>query len=530
MALLDPYAGPWTLDEAAHLGRRAGFGLRPEELAAMVGAGTPADMIAAVNALADYQPADPVLDNQIQNLPSSTDNNNIKNPANISHLQGWWIYRMVHANQPLQEQFTLFLHDTLVSEQGKVRSGITNDVNAGNDGSDPLNQRCTTGTLPPDSGRKNAILVRMMRDQNNLFRAAGHLAYRETLRSVTRDPAMLIYLDNRQNTKNRPQENYAREVMELFSMGVGNYSEDDVRQAAKAFTGETVNSSCPLDWPYTYLWNAVSHDTGPKTVFGDTFNLPAAGADADHLIDLILAKVSVEPPHPTLTAASIFLSWKIINWFVHESIPKTHDAVYELADFMMNHSGTHGYNYDYRECIRKLLQSTFFYDSTYRYAMYKHPADYLVMALRNLEVDDNFYTSTNENNPGAAGSIARMGMTLFEPPNVAGWVHGPAWINSGNLIARFNYGNRISKSAILTDAYCDGLLGSEVANEQDHAGLIEFFRARLIQTALRPEEVIVLTDFLNSIEGSAGSTASRYRRKVRGLAHLFMTLPRYQMK
>ncbi|MCG3199250.1 MAG: hypothetical protein GHCLOJNM_03760 [bacterium] len=530
MPLLDPYTGPWTESEAAHLARRAGFGASPSEITALVGGGAATDMEAAVDSLIDYDPVDAALEAEILALPSTTDFNNIKNPTRISHLGGWWLYRMVHSTQPLQEQFTLFLHNMLVSEYTKVQSGITNNVNAGNDGSDPANQVCATGTLPPDPNRKRAILVRMMRDQNNLFRTGGHLRYRDTLRSITRDPAMLIYLDNRQNVKNRPQENYAREIMELFSMGVGNYSEDDVREVARAFTGEGLDQDCADDWPYAYEFQGNRHDTNAKTVFADVFNLPGPGQDTDHVIDLILSKVSVNPPHASLPAASIFLAWKLVTWFVNEDISITDPAVLELADFLANDSSTNGYNYDFREAMRKLLKSSFFFDPAHRYTMYKHPADYVAMALRTLGANDSDYTRESSNNPGGAQRVAGMGMTLFNPPNVAGWNHGTAWITSGNLINRFNYADRVSKSSILTDAYCDGLIPSLVADEQDHAGMIEYFRARLIQTALRPEEVTILQDFLTGVENSAGTATQKYRRKIRGLAHLFMTLPQYQLK
>lgn len=523
MALLDPYTGPWTSDEAAHLARRAGFGARPSELPSMVAAG----MSDSVDALVDYDPLDAALEALIDSLPTEGDLGRVKNPDRDNYLQGWWLYRMVHTSQPLQEQFTLFLHDHFVLEWTKVAKGVSNRVNLGNDGTDP-GQRCTGGTLPPDSARKRRTITRLLRDQNELLRTAGHGPFRQTLRSITRDPAMLIYLDNRTNKKNRPQENYAREIMELFSMGVNNYSEDDVREVARAFTGETINRACEDDYPYDYVFNSSIHDTGFKSVFAEPpFNFTSDGEDTNHVIDLLLDRVSnsgITPAHSVLPATSLYVAWKFITWFVDETIGIDHPAVPELADFFRS-TVAMGDIYNVRETLRRLFKSQLFFDPAYRYNMYKHPADFAVMALRNLEIEESSYTGN------ARKALEQMGMRLFSPPNVAGWNHGKAWINSSNQISRFNYADRLSGSGRMTNAYVDDLItAGHLADQQDHAGMIEYFRARLIQAPLRPEETTALNDFLQGVETASGSANSRYRRKVRGLAHIVMSLPRYQLK
>lgn len=526
MALLDPYAGPWTAGEAAHLARRAGFGAPPATLTAMVGAG----MSDAVDELVDYLPTDAPLDALIAGLPSTTDNDRIKAPVGSSQIEGWWIYRMVHSTQPMQQQFALFLHDTLVSEYGKVSSNVTNSADDGNDGSQ-AGQACNNGVagLPPDPTRRNRIVARLMLDQNRIFTEQGHGAYEILLKTITRDPAMLIYLDNRLNIKGKAQENYAREVMELFSMGVGNYTEEDVREVARALTGETIDNACSSNWPYTYLYRANQHDTNPKTVFGNTFNFAGAGQDTDHVIGLIMNRISgssVSPNHSVYPATCLYMAWKMLTWFVSESIDIAYPAVPELGNFFHTNAIPNGYNYDVREALRRLLKSQFFYDTQWRYNMYKHPADFVVTALRNLGLDDTNYTGSTYN------SMRNMGMRLFEPPNVAGWNHGAAWINSGNLVARFNYANRLSGSSIMTDAYCDNLItGGHVANTDDDAGLLEYFRARLIQTPLTPDETAVFTAFYAGIKGASAVTSqSQFRRKARGTVHVMMTMPRYHLK
>ncbi len=520
MPLLDLYDGPWGQDEAAHLARRAGFGARPDELDALVIAG----MNAAVDSFLDYEPVDVVLEAQIGDLPDTGENNRIKDPQDDGSLQGWWLYRMVNSNQPLQEQLTVFLHDTLVSEYAKVTAGVANSVNDGNDGSQ-ANQACQLARgLPPDNRRRLQIIVRLMKQQNDLLRRNGHNHYRQLLLSITRDPAMLIYLDNRQNAKGKPQENYAREIMELFSMGVGNYTEDDVREMARAFTGETINAQCSSNWPYSYFFDAGKHDQNLKTVFDHTFAFSGPGQDTNYVIDLILDQVSgataISPAHATLPAAALYMSWKFLTWFVSESIAIDDPAVRELGQFL--HTNTvAGDVYHVREALRKLFKSDLFYQPQYRYTMYKHPADFAVMALRNLQLRETSYTSQ------ARSFLDRMGMRLFSPPNVAGWNHGQAWVNSGYLLNRYNYANRLSTSAIATDAWVDNLLP---ASQRNHDTMIEYFRARLIQTVLRRQEYIILHDFLNQIQNSSGDTTTKYRRKIRGLIHLMMTLPQYQLK
>lgn len=523
---LDEYTGTWGAAEAAHLARRAGFGARPEEILSMTQAGMPG----AVDGLVDYQPTDSALESRIASLPPFPVNDQLRDPVGNTQLEAWWIYRMVHSTQPLQQQFALFLHDTLVSEWTKVAAGVTSYVNAGNDGS-VSGQFCNLGAagIPPDSTRKNRIVTRLMRDQHTLLLTMGHRDYRDLLLAITRDPAMLIYLDNRLNVKGKAQENYAREVMELFSMGVGNYTEEDVREIARALTGETINVACSENWPYTHVFDATKHDSGSKVVFGTSFSLTGPGAETERVIDLILDRVSnsdITPAHNRLPAASLYMAWKLITWFVLETIPISHPAVEELAQ-LLHAPSVNGTRYDMREAVRALLRSRLFYDGAYRNTMYKHPADFVVSALRNLELGE-----ATDNLHVYVSYMRNMGMRLFEPPNVAGWNHGRAWINSGNLVSRYNYANRLSMSSYATDAWVDNLITSgRVSGTNDDPGILEFFSSRLLQQPLLPEETAVFLNFFAGIQGSTfTATQAQFRRKVRGALHLMISMPRYQMK
>ncbi|MBI2480467.1 MAG: DUF1800 family protein, partial [Planctomycetia bacterium] len=215
------------------------------------------------------------------------------------------------------------------------------------------------------------------------------------------------------------------------------------------------------------------------------------------------------------------LSWKFLNWFVLETIPIDHPVVAELGEHFCE-TPAEGDNYNVRELLRKIFKSQFFYDNAHRYRMYKHPMDYMVMAARNIELNDFSYVAKWPlSKMGAPVWTAEMGMQLFGPPNVSGWSYGRAWINSGNLIARFNLANSMSSRDFMTDEYCDGLIAKGyVASEKDTAGIIEFFRARLLQTDLRPEELVALNDLITTVAAAqTGEPGSPYQRQVRGCFH-----------
>lgn len=521
MAFLDPYAGPFTTAEAAHLLRRVAFGGTPAQVAATAALG----LDGAVDSLLDYPGTDAAYDALVATFPDdTTDLGLVKTPNNQNPMIGAWLHRMIHGSYPAQEKLTLFLHDTLVSDWPKVITGVTNSMNNGNDGSQ-AGQSCTTGTLPPDPLRQRLVTCRLLTTQTNLLRAAGAGDYSVLIKLIARDPAMLLYLDNYLNTKTKPQENWGREVMELFTMGVGNYTENDVKQASKAFTGETLERACSLNWPYTYKFDASTHDTTVKTLFGQQFNY--GEVDTDHAIDLMFTRVSgmtsISPAHATKPATALHMAWKFITWYVREDIAIDHPAVEELADVFLTPT-TNGQRYHVRETLRVLLRSQMFYDAEYRWNMYKNPVEFVVTALRALGLNETSYTSTQ------ASNLRTMGMAPYSAPNVAGWDHGSAWINSGSVIARQNYADRLSSSSRFTDALCEQIIIDGYATGYgDNGSLIDYFRGRLLGEPLTSVEFNWLMDFCSTVDGTSASQ-SDWRRKVRGLTHIMMAMPLYQLK
>lgn len=580
MALLDEYivgvSGAWDGETAAHLMRRAGFGGTLGERQAAVGAGDQNAMRAAVDSLVDIAPIDPWLDvaqgivnptfgDPIPDLPDSaplTDPvglilSQIKNPISLPQLQGQWLYRMRHTSQPLQEQLTLFMHDHMVSELDKIAERIPDQVNLGNDGSQ-LFQICNSGTLPLDLFRSARMAGQLVSDQMNLFRQTGIDSFRDLLINITRDPCMLVYLDNVVNIKDAPQENYAREVMELFSMGVGNYSENDIREIAKCLTGETlfywlqgIVVACENDYSTDYGFLASQHTPGTKTVFGETVQESFTGQETVDVIDLILERVSSQPnaaaldaPYQDLPATALYMSWKLLTWFLDHDfklLPTPDPIVVELADYMRGtDNGAYPqrrYPYDMRACLRKLFLSSFFYDSNFRQQMHKNPTEFVVSALKGLEIDDLYTT-----NAGPPVYLDFMGMRLFNPPNVAGWNHGRNWSSSGNVIARSYYAYHIAYETLnaFASEYGKAVLdswlaanGGTIANFDDDAGIADYVAERLLHGTITTEERDSLLQALGDIfdlEPAPLLAEPRYYLKAMAAIYMVLTMPRFQLK
>jgi hypothetical protein len=404
---LSPIApADWSFDLAGHLIDRAGFGGTPEEVARL------ADMThtQAVAELLDYQFVpndhlepfehsglwDPTLRDFPPSRVAATDRAErtgeamgvrVK-PAGERRLQPvvdrffywlratlletrrlahWWADRMVATNRPLEEKMALFWHGHFATGEEKIRD------------------------------------YRKMVQQLALFhrRAAGN--FRDLLLDVARDPAMLAYLDAGQNVKGAPNENFAREVMELFTMGVGHYSEHDVREAARAFTGW-------IDDDLTFKVDPTKHDEGSKTFLGRTGNF-----DGIDILGIILdQKVTAE-----------FIAGKVYRYFVRE----------ELSDDLQARLGAvlHDNDYEVAPLLRVIFLSKDFYSAPSFGTRIKGPVELIVSTYRKLGVKrlpgiPDFYTVSRE-----------LGQILLNPPTVAGWAQGRAWITPGLLLARGNF-------------------------------------------------------------------------------------------
>ncbi|MBD5633607.1 MAG: DUF1800 domain-containing protein [Candidatus Eremiobacteraeota bacterium] len=357
------YDGPFARRNAAHLLRRAGFGGTPAEIdrASALGAQ------AAVDAL--LHPVEPEV--AFADYPSTAALFDPK--TRTATAQMWWLDRMLRTQRPLNEKMTLFWHGHFATSITKV----------------PAN---------------------LMVGQIDLLRglALGH--FHDLLLAVSKDPAMLVWLDNRYNNKAHPNENYAREVMELFALGLGNYTEDDVKNAARAFTGWT------LDKNQAFAFRPAQHDDGPKTFLGRTGNL--TGED-------IVATIVAQPIHQR------FICRKLLEYFVYS------DPEPELVDALARTYALSGYNI--AKTVATILRSNVFYSTRAYRALPKSPIEFAVGTLRFMQV--------REVPKDTIGWLQRMGQVPLAPPSVKGWDGGPMWVNTSTLLARFNYVSRIVKTS-----------------------------------------------------------------------------------
>jgi uncharacterized protein (DUF1800 family) len=399
-------ASDWSYDRAGHLIDRAGFGATPEEITRLA-AMTPEQAVAS---LLDYRsipndhlaPFDPsgVWDPSLRDFPPSrvaaTEHAEktgealgarVK-PAGERRLQPvvdrffywlratvletrrlahWWADRMVATNHPLEEKMALFWHGHFATGEEKIRD------------------------------------YRKMEQQLALLHRHATGNFRTLLIEVARGPAMLAYLDAAENVKGAPNENFAREVMELFTMGVGNYTETDIREAARAFTGW-------IDDDLDFKVDPGKHDDGPKTFLGRIGNF-----DGVDILNIILEqKITAE-----------YMAGKLYKFFVRENISP--DVQVRLGAVLRDN------NYEIAPLMRTILLSRDFYSAPSFGTRIKGPIELIVSTYRKLGVKrlpgiPDLYVVSRE-----------LGQTLLNPPTVAGWAQGRAWITPGLLLARGNF-------------------------------------------------------------------------------------------
>ncbi len=241
--------------------------------------------------------------------------------------------------------------------------------------------------------------------QLNIFRKYGLGNFRDLVLAVSRDASMIFYLNNKQNKKQSPNENYARELMELFTIGRGNYSEQDIKEAARAFTGWTANFRGQFE--FREKW----HDYGSKTFMGKTGNF-----NGEDIVDILLERKET----------ARFIAAKVYRYFVNENINSNH--INELADVFYNS------NYNIEKLMRAVFESNWFYDSENVGSKIKSPVELIVGVMRTFSVKFN--------DPLAVVFLQKaLGQVLFRPPNVAGWPGGKTWLDNATLMIRLNLVN-----------------------------------------------------------------------------------------
>ena len=370
-----------------HLLRRAGFGATPAELDRYTAMG----VTGATSALLNYQ----ATSNQaLDAAQASVDPTALAGGKGTSTIQAWWLQRMVQTARPLEERMTLFWHGLLTSGLDKV------------------------GPAP--------LFI-----QNQLFRTKALANFDDLLKAVSKDPAMMLYLDTETNRKGRPNENYARELMELFTTGIGHYSEDDVRESARAFTGWTLNTT-PKDRRNATASTFVPryHDDGMKTFMGKTGNFTG-----DDIVEMLVP----------LRATAERLAARLFGFFAYPNPDP--EIVHHLADVFQQN------RYSIRAVVSEIFAMDAFYSEKAYRSLVKSPAEFVAQSLRGLG-----YAGDIRQGPAA---MAPMGQVLFYPPNVAGWPAGSSWINSSTLLSRVNFATALAQKSGST-ASLDQLLATFV--------------------------------------------------------------------
>ena len=438
-AMFGPYnslaANAWTHREASHLLNRTQYGFTPAELDRAITDG----LEVTVNRLLEPQQESTEFSRAEAALREAA-----ISTGGIDNLKIWWLYRMRYSANPLTEKLALFWHNHFATANAKVNS------------------------------------VPTMLAQNDLIRKHAAGDFKKLLHGISRDTAMLIWLDGNANRKRHPNENFAREIMELFALGVGNYTEKDIQEASRAFTGWHVRDG-------QFWMNRLQHDDSPKTVFGKTGSF-----DGNHIVDLCLD----QPACPR------FLATKLAKTFVCPE-PST-ESLGHFADRIRHH------DFQLKPVLRELLTSRWFFQPENRRSIIKSPLDLAIGTLRMLVEPIRW--------PPVAKLLAELGQNIFEPPSVKGWEGGRLWITSSSLLQRANFATELST----TGQY--GPL-SELTRNVAATG-----NERVIETLERwllCEPVIdsVHQELLKFHASAEGTT----EQKLRGLLQLILTLPEFQL-
>ena len=393
----------------AHLMRRAGFGATRNELEGYLEDGYEATV-------------DKLLDpGESGHMPDDIIRRYHVDQSELRQLDGagaYWLYRMLTTSNPLEEKLALFWHGLFATGYAKLNH------------------------------------ARALLNQIDMFRHYGFGSFRDLLVELSRDPAMILWLDNNENHKEAINENYGRELLELFSMGIGNYSEDDIKECAKAFTGWTlgnaeymsVRASKDSIWPYGriawhYEYRADDHDGGEKKFLGEVGNF-----NGEDIVDIIV----------TQEATARFLSTRLFQYFASDEVDSDGELVISEMMGAYFQSG-----YKVSAVLRSLFNSDYFKSDKCMYSRVKGPVESVVGTVR---LAGTYQEPTLDVHSLWAQTMF-MGQGLLAPPTVEGWHEGVEWIDSGSLVERINFAAKE-----LSDPTKDGvkdIIRRVTANQKD---------------------------------------------------------------
>ncbi len=446
---------PWDRAKVGHLYRRAGFGATASELDAGVKDGHAKTLDRVLNGA-------PESEDFTRTSDFMASERSMPPGAPQGRLSAWWLDRMLKTRHPLREKLTLFWHNHFATSNAKVQNAC------------------------------------FMLTQYRLIQSHALGSFRELLTKMGSDPAMLVWLDTNTSTKAAPNENYAREVMELFSLGVGNYTEADIRQAARAFTGYEIKDG-------KGTLNRRQHDTSEKEVFGKKGKF--TGED--------IAKLCLDHD-----ACARFIVRKLYRFLISEADTPDAKLIDPLAEQYRKS------DFDTGKFVATMLRSNLFFASSSYRAKIKSPVEFAIGTVRALE--------------GVAGTLPLaealegLGQVLFAPPSVKGWDGGEAWLNAQTLLGRNNLALAITSTEDARfGSRCDpGQLAAKHDIATD-AKLVDFLLGLFLQGDAPQGARTKLLDYLKTAKGvkypAYWSDDDVANHRKRAVTHLVLTLPEYQL-
>ncbi|MGL6076851.1 MAG: DUF1800 domain-containing protein [Fimbriiglobus sp.] len=442
---------PWNAKRAAHLLRRATFAVTKTALDAALQAGPEA----TITSLLKGQPAVPEQEAASQYMASERA---LPKGSSGTQLAAWWLARMMQSRHPLREKLSLFWHNHFATSITKVQN------------------------------------ARYMLGQYRLIHEHALGDFRKLLQAMSVDPAMMVWLDTIDSKKGKPNENYARELMELFSLGIGNYSEADIREAARAFTGYEIKNGQSTH-------NPSQHDATPKKVFGQTGKYQAQD----------IVRLCLENP-----ACAEFIARKMIRDLVSDIEEPASDIVTSLAKVYRD-SG-----YNTAKLVETILRSEYFFRAEHYRAKVKSPVEFALSIILPLQ-----------GNVGAlplATALEPLGQQLFAPPSVKGWDGGPTWLNAQTLLFRQNLALALTSTTDNTfGSRCDPLrvLNTDTPDAENLSQLVDLFYQGDIPAASRESLEIYLKQ--KTKRPRTWSESDEREQRLRTLTHLVLTLPEFQL-
>jgi uncharacterized protein (DUF1800 family) len=477
-----------------HILRRMGFGASPADLALWAGAAP----LFVIDRLLNYESQPTDIDTKIGDAAyvgiTTTQGRPFSPNTSINDARQRWLFRMVHSPRPLEEKMALFWHNHFATAYSKVAGAI--------------GQERATRAMDNDP----ASLAGSPPGQIQLFRQHATGNFRELLTAVSRDAAMIYWLDMQLNTRTRPQENFGREIMELFSLGIGNYTEQDVYAAARVFTGfnwQVVGDRADVNNSYyTFIYRPNDHDVNAKeftfSIYPDGGKvIPArtAAAGEQDAADLIAALAR----HP---ATAHRLAMRLYKFFVNETAEPDQPTISAMANSYM--AG----NQNIKPMLRTLFLSPAFRNPNNFFQHYSWPIEYVVRAIK--ETGFNGYSVNNAVTP-----LSNMGQNLYEPPDVNGWETGPGWMSTSSMLTRMNF------SAALAQNQRFNLARDAQPYRQSPDRVLEYMLSRFQTIGFSAVATTAMMDYLRAGSAWTGADA-QLNQKIPGLTRLIVGAGEYQ--